>query len=377
MTCPLSSTGITPLHHYYGAVRPYPAHRYFWPRGCSHLSLLWAFYCQAVSERRSLFLAFFIGFFVRPGNPVSSPRPAALQSRRAQELSRLAVAPTFPRALDLPGHTGRRSKSDTCQFRHRQRRNCYWISRQLVECPPWLACLARSRTLSETSRRVADAAGGGPSSGTTRPGRPLSFAFIQFSAGFENEHSQIHHAERSDTRRVGIKHLRQPMLSVQTWMCRARRAADSTSRPIEADVEVGGADSGSMWFGLSSRSGPGGTDDCSGAASPRSPESSSFEIAAGKAHPRIARNKRRLTTPQKALMSCRYILPLVHSIRSIAVPAVTDGRHFPGLGHNRQVSSDGFSGFSAPNPRFCGASLCPPFSNFRFGLGNAIHLTAS
>jgi poly(3-hydroxybutyrate) depolymerase len=26
------STGITPLHHYYGAVRPSPAHRYFWPR---------------------------------------------------------------------------------------------------------------------------------------------------------------------------------------------------------------------------------------------------------------------------------------------------------------------------------------------------------
>src|SRR5258708_21970979 len=38
-------------------------------------------------------------------NPVSSPRPAVLQSRRAQELSRLAVAPTFPRPLPLPGHT--------------------------------------------------------------------------------------------------------------------------------------------------------------------------------------------------------------------------------------------------------------------------------
>jgi hypothetical protein len=38
-------------------------------------------------------------------NPVSSPRPAVLQSRRAQELSRLAVALTFPRALPLPGHT--------------------------------------------------------------------------------------------------------------------------------------------------------------------------------------------------------------------------------------------------------------------------------
>jgi hypothetical protein len=38
-------------------------------------------------------------------NPVSSSRPAVLQSRRAQELSRLAVAPTFPSALRLPGHT--------------------------------------------------------------------------------------------------------------------------------------------------------------------------------------------------------------------------------------------------------------------------------
>src|ERR1700758_1648650 len=37
MTCPLSSTGITPLHHYYEAVRPSPAHRYFQPRGWSRL----------------------------------------------------------------------------------------------------------------------------------------------------------------------------------------------------------------------------------------------------------------------------------------------------------------------------------------------------
>ena len=29
MTCPLCSTGITPLHNYYEAVRPSPAHRYF------------------------------------------------------------------------------------------------------------------------------------------------------------------------------------------------------------------------------------------------------------------------------------------------------------------------------------------------------------
>src|SRR5215469_9160940 len=37
MTCPLRSTGITPLHHYYEAVRPSPAHRYFQPRGWSRL----------------------------------------------------------------------------------------------------------------------------------------------------------------------------------------------------------------------------------------------------------------------------------------------------------------------------------------------------
>src|SRR5436190_12795598 len=32
VTCPLRSTGITPLHNYYGAVRPWPTHRYFRPR---------------------------------------------------------------------------------------------------------------------------------------------------------------------------------------------------------------------------------------------------------------------------------------------------------------------------------------------------------
>src|ERR1700726_3576133 len=39
MTCPLCSTGITPLHHYYGAVRPSPAHRYFRPHGWTRLCL--------------------------------------------------------------------------------------------------------------------------------------------------------------------------------------------------------------------------------------------------------------------------------------------------------------------------------------------------
>ena len=39
MTCPLRSAGITPLHRYYEAVRPSPAHRYFRPRGWSRLRL--------------------------------------------------------------------------------------------------------------------------------------------------------------------------------------------------------------------------------------------------------------------------------------------------------------------------------------------------
>ena len=37
MTRPLRSAGITPLRHYYGAVRPSPAHRYFQPRSWSRL----------------------------------------------------------------------------------------------------------------------------------------------------------------------------------------------------------------------------------------------------------------------------------------------------------------------------------------------------
>jgi hypothetical protein len=39
MTRPLRSTGITPLHRYYGAVRPWLAHRYFRPRGANRLRL--------------------------------------------------------------------------------------------------------------------------------------------------------------------------------------------------------------------------------------------------------------------------------------------------------------------------------------------------
>src|SRR5262245_15223950 len=39
IACSLRSTGITPLHSYYEAVRSSPAHRYFRPRGWSRLCL--------------------------------------------------------------------------------------------------------------------------------------------------------------------------------------------------------------------------------------------------------------------------------------------------------------------------------------------------
>src|ERR1700730_10779794 len=37
--------------------------------------LVWGFYCQAISEQRSLFLAFSISFFVRRGIPFLRPDP--------------------------------------------------------------------------------------------------------------------------------------------------------------------------------------------------------------------------------------------------------------------------------------------------------------
>jgi len=56
--------------------------------------LVGAFHCQAVSERRSLFLAFLIGFFVRSGIPSLRPDPQYCKSRRAQEPSRHHPAAT-------------------------------------------------------------------------------------------------------------------------------------------------------------------------------------------------------------------------------------------------------------------------------------------
>jgi hypothetical protein len=59
-------------------------------RGSMQAPLVWGLFCQAVFERR-IFLDRFLC--------------SAWSPRRAQELSRLAVAPTLRHALVLPGHT--------------------------------------------------------------------------------------------------------------------------------------------------------------------------------------------------------------------------------------------------------------------------------
>jgi hypothetical protein len=137
MTHPLRSTGITPLQHYketdsppqldsddaamtyerfircgsakpvanyYEAVRPSPAHRYFRPRGWSRLRLVWGFRSQAEIYHLHLFLSF-VPSLCSTGAIIPSSRPALRSRRRAQKLSRLAVAPTLRHAPPLPGHT--------------------------------------------------------------------------------------------------------------------------------------------------------------------------------------------------------------------------------------------------------------------------------
>jgi hypothetical protein len=78
----LRSTGITPLHHYYGAVRPSPAHWYFRPRGWSRLCLVWGFACQGVSARRRIFYPSSVSLFDLKAR-FSVPTRDSLTSARA------------------------------------------------------------------------------------------------------------------------------------------------------------------------------------------------------------------------------------------------------------------------------------------------------
>jgi hypothetical protein len=91
MTCPLRSRALDPLRHYYRAVRPSPAHRYFRPRGWSRLRLVWGFRSQAEIYHLHLFLSL-VPSLCSTGAIIPSSRPALRSRRRAQKLSRLAVA---------------------------------------------------------------------------------------------------------------------------------------------------------------------------------------------------------------------------------------------------------------------------------------------
>ena len=101
---PFAPRALHPLRHYYRAVRPSPAHRYFRPRGWSRLRLVWGFRSQAEIYHLHLFLSF-VPSLCSTGAIIPSSRPALRSRRRAQKLSRLAVAPTLRHAPPLPGHT--------------------------------------------------------------------------------------------------------------------------------------------------------------------------------------------------------------------------------------------------------------------------------
>ena len=58
VTRSLRSTGITPLRRYYGAVRPWTAHRYFRPRGWSRLCLFPSIAGQVLTFRTRARLSF-------------------------------------------------------------------------------------------------------------------------------------------------------------------------------------------------------------------------------------------------------------------------------------------------------------------------------
>jgi hypothetical protein len=99
MTCSLRSTGITPLHHYYQAVRPWSAHRYFRPRGFGRLCLVWASVKRFQNDLFFLLSSSVSLFDLEI--PFLRPDPQYCKAGARRRLSRLAGAPTFPRTLAL------------------------------------------------------------------------------------------------------------------------------------------------------------------------------------------------------------------------------------------------------------------------------------
>src|SRR5260370_24507939 len=67
--------------------------------------LVWALSRRRFNRRRGGASFFLRQFLCSIRKPVSSSRPALRLRRRAQKLSRLAIAPTLRHAPPLPGHT--------------------------------------------------------------------------------------------------------------------------------------------------------------------------------------------------------------------------------------------------------------------------------
>ena len=84
IACPLRSTDITPLQHYYRAVRPSASHPYSRPRGSIHLWLLRLHRCQ--------------------GSHVPTPLPGSAHLYSGCHSVRKQVPPEFlPRSFDYRG----------------------------------------------------------------------------------------------------------------------------------------------------------------------------------------------------------------------------------------------------------------------------------
>jgi hypothetical protein len=194
--------------------------------------LVWALHCQAVSERRSLFLAFLIGFFVRSGIPFLRPDPHIVEAVARKRLSRPAVALTYPPnsdvsrlCLDNPEHggtlvvVGMTASEGSSLSGHEE----------LVP-QPCIRWVAVTRTMMHACASAARLRGGGPilNSGTkamvwhgTPPPRTV-IASPSRTSGRERSHNWGRHNQHlsSIRQRDAAAHLR----------ARRRRARDAKAR---------------------------------------------------------------------------------------------------------------------------------------------------
>ena len=101
-------------------------------------------------------------FLCSTWNPVSSPRPAVSQSRRAQELSRLAVAPTLRHTVALPGHTLTASSTTACLMRSGRRSEGSLPAGRGSSRHDLVFGGSRTRTMMHSCASAAKLRGGGP-----------------------------------------------------------------------------------------------------------------------------------------------------------------------------------------------------------------------